>query len=104
MDSARFGRTGPAEFRAEEYNNMALTQTTGASAFSATDQFLNVTSATGFAAGNFVRVDSEFMLVSPSYVSGTMIPVHRRGDQGSRVVAHNALAIVVTGLNSDIAA
>lgn len=83
---------------------MALTQTTAASAFSATDQFLNVTSATGFAAGNFVRVDSEFMLIPPGYVSGTPIPVYRRGDQGSRQVAHNALAIVVTGLLSDITA
>lgn len=82
---------------------MALSQTTAASAFSVTDQFLNVTSATGFAAGNFVRVDSEFMLITPSYVSGTMIPVYRRGDQGSRQIAHNALSIVVTGLLTDIA-
>lgn len=75
---------------------MALTRTTLASAMLATDQFISVTSATGFAAKQLVKVDDEYMVVSPDYVSGTFIPVFRRGDQGSKVVAHNALAEVVT--------
>lgn len=82
---------------------MALTQTTTSTAVLVTDQFVNVTSATGFAAGQFLRIDNEWMLISRDYVSGTAIPVVRRGDQGSRQVPHNALANAVTGLASDVA-
>lgn len=83
---------------------MALTAaTTIAAAMSATDLAVTVTSATGIAAGNFLRIDNEFMIVDRSYSSGTRIPVYRRGDQGSRVVAHQALAPVSSGLFSDLA-
>jgi hypothetical protein len=80
---------------------MALVQTSAAAALSATDLIMTVTSATGFAAGYPVRVDSEFMLVAPSYVSGTAIPLMRRGDNGSAQVAHTILATVVVGSGAD---
>lgn len=67
------------------------------------DLAVSVTSATGFVAGNFLKIDDEYMLIDRSYVSGTMIPVFRRGDRGSTVAAHNALAITATGLSSDMA-
>jgi len=80
---------------------MALVQTTASAAIGVNDLSMTVTSATGFAAGYVVRVDNEFMVVGPSYTSGTTIPLYRRGDQGSQQVAHNILAEVVCGIASD---
>ena len=79
---------------------MALTNTTISAAVSADALVIPVTSATGFAAGNFLRIDNEFMQVVS--VSGTNISVRSRGDFGSAAVAHNILAICVTGLTSDL--
>lgn len=85
---------------------MAITGTTLSAAITANDLVIPVTSATGFAtstiAPQYVRIDNEFMLIAPSYVSGTNIPVYRRGDQGTVCAAHNALSPVSTGLLSDI--
>lgn len=83
---------------------MAITGTTLAGAVTSDALVLVVTSATGFAAGNFVKIDGEYMTIDRSYVSGTNIPVFRRGDNGSAQVAHAALAITTTGLWSDLAA
>lgn len=80
---------------------MALTATTISAAISATDLVVPVTSATGFAAGMNFRIDNEFMIVHPSYVSGTNIPVYRRGDQGSAQVAHVILADATVGASGD---
>lgn len=80
---------------------MALVQTTLSAAVGVNDLVFPVTSATGFTAKYLVKVDNEFCVVDPSYVSGTNIPVFRRGDNGSRAVAHNALAIVVVGTAAD---
>ena len=80
---------------------MAQTTTTISAAVGATDLTIPVTSATGFAAGNYLRLDNEFMVVSS--VSGTNISVRSRGDKGSGAVAHNILAIANTGLDSDLA-
>lgn len=82
---------------------MALNTTTAAAAFGLNDLVLSVTSSTGFAAGNVVKVDDEYMLVDRSYVSGTNIPVFRRGDRSSAQVAHNTLAPVMNCLTSDLA-
>lgn len=82
---------------------MALTTTTLAAACTKDDLVFYVTAATGFAAGNFVRIDKEFSVIDRSYVSGTGIPVFRRGDHGSRCVAHQILSPVTTGLMSDLA-
>lgn len=81
---------------------MALTTTTTAAAAVAIgDQFLTVTSATGIVAGMLGRIDKEFFVVGRDYVSGTAIPLTRRGDQGSVQVAHQILAPVLFGLASD---
>ena len=80
---------------------MAQTTTTISAAVGATDLTIPVTSATGFTAGNYLRLDNEFMVVSS--VSGTNISVRSRGDKGSGAVAHNILAIANTGLDSDLA-
>ena len=80
---------------------MAQTTTTISAAVGATDLIIPVTSATGFTAGNYLRLDNEFMVVTA--VSGTNISVRSRGDKGSGAVAHNILAIANTGLDSDLA-
>lgn len=79
---------------------MALTRTTISAAVSADALIIPVTSATGFAAGNFLRVDNEFMQVVS--VSGTNVSVRSRGDFGSAAVTHNILAPATTGLTSDL--
>lgn len=79
---------------------MALTRTTIAAAISADALTIPVTSATGFAAGNFIRVDNEYMMVVS--MTGTSISVRSRGDLGSAAVAHNILAPATTGLLSDL--
>ncbi len=80
---------------------MALsTATTLAAACSATDQFINVTSATGAAVGQVWRVESEFM-IQIAAASGTVIPVARRGYNNSAVMAHAILAPVENGLVID---
>jgi hypothetical protein len=79
---------------------MAITNTTISAAVAATDLIIPVTSATGFAAGNWLRIDSEFMQVVS--VSGTSIAVRSRGDYGSPAQAHSILAGAATGLTSDL--
>jgi len=79
---------------------MALTRTTISAAVSADALIIPVTSASGFAAGNFLRVDNEFMQVVS--VSGSNVSVRSRGDFGSAAVAHNILAPATTGLTSDL--
>src|SRR6185295_16583791 len=83
---------------------MALVQTTISAAVGVNDLVFPVTSATGVAANYIWKLDREYGLVSPSYVSGTQVPVYRRGDNGSAQVAHNALAIFVVGAGADWAA
>ena len=79
---------------------MALTSTTLAAACAATDQFINVTSATGAAVGQIWRVDSEFM-TQTAVANNTSIPIAHRGQNGSSVQAHTILAPVVNGLATD---
>ena len=83
---------------------MAVVQTTISAAVGLNDLIFPVTSATGIAAGYIWKLDNEYGLVTPSYVSGTNIPVYRRGDQGSTQSAHNALAIFKVGSAADWAA
>lgn len=83
---------------------MALTRTTLAAAVAdANDTTISVTSATSFAADQIIRIDQEWMVIQKTYVSGTIIPV-RRGQQGSKSVAHVITAGVVTGAFTDWAA
>lgn len=81
---------------------MALTTTTLAAACSVNDKTITVASATGFAAGNLVKVDEEFFKVTTGYTSGVIIPV-TRGLNGTAVVAHVSAANATTGLASDFA-
>ena len=78
---------------------MAITRTTLAADCAFNDTQINVTSATGFADGNIILVDGEWMEQTGA-ASGTYIPVSR-GKQGSAQVAHDILAGVVTGLATD---
>lgn len=88
-----------------------ITGTTLAAPISVTDLVITVTSAAGFGtsqtAPQFIKIDDEFMVIAPAYntapynASSLSIPVYRRGDQGTAVAAHNALAPVTTGLFSD---
>jgi hypothetical protein len=82
---------------------MALTTTTLSSAVAIADNSIVVASATGFAAGSLVRVDSEWMQVAKSYISGTTIPV-ARGLDGSATQTHKASANATVGLASDFQA
>jgi len=79
---------------------MALTRTTTSAAVGLNDLTIPVTSATGFAAGNFLRIDNEYMMVVS--FTGTTINVRSRGDLGSAAVAHKILAPATTGLLSDL--
>jgi hypothetical protein len=79
---------------------MSLTTTTLAAACGVNDQIISVTSATGFAANQPIRVDNEQMRILSTYSSGTLIPV-RRGLAGSSVSAHPVKANVTTGPASD---
>lgn len=81
---------------------MALTSTTLSAAKASGDLAISVASAAGFAVGNVIRIDNEF-LYQPSAATGTFVPV-TCGKEGSAQVAHNTGAIVVTGLPSDFAA
>lgn len=79
---------------------MALTRTTLSSAVAVGDNSIVVASATGFAAGNLVRIDQEWFIVQKDYSSGTTIPV-RGGQLGSARAAHVATAGVVVGTAAD---
>ena len=79
---------------------MALVRTTASSAILSTDKQIAVASASGFAAGYFIRVDEEIMKIAASYTSGTAIPVIR-GVDGTRVVAHAVTSSVVCGTGAD---
>lgn len=69
------------------------TQTTLAATATATQNFIVVTSATGFAAGRVVVIDGEAMRVAGSYSSGTTIPVVRAGSP----TPHASGAVVFAG-------
>ena len=79
---------------------MALTATTLSGAVVIDQNTITVASATGFAAGNIVRIDDEIMVVTSNYLSGTAIGV-LRGRNGTAGANHASGALVVTGLPSD---
>ena len=74
---------------------MALTATTLATACTASDLTLSLTSTTGFLAGQLVKMDDEYMVVVSVPVSGTIV-VRNRGYNGTIAEAHQLLAPVVT--------
>lgn len=81
---------------------MALTNTTLAAAVAFNDDTIRLTSATGFADQQVIRVDNE-MMAQAGAATGVVVKV-RRGIEGSAQVAHGILADVVTGLPGDFPA
>jgi len=79
---------------------MAITNTTLSAACGLNDTTIAVTATTGFAVGNIIRVDSEFMVQTAAAV-GLVVPVRRGGQNGTDQFAHPILASVATGLASD---
>lgn len=79
---------------------MALTTTSLASPFTATGESFYATAATGATVGGFARIDGEFSVITE--IVGTRITVRSRGDYGGTAVAHNILAPVTFGLQSDL--
>jgi hypothetical protein len=71
----------------------ALNETTLAAAVTSSQNFVQVTSATGVVAGGGLYVDREYMTVGSSYTSGTTVPVLRRGT----AVSHAASVPVLIG-------
>lgn len=83
---------------------MALANTTLGAAKAASDTFLKVASATGFAAGYKVRIGDESYQVGKGYVSGaTIVPIGLEKD-GTVAVAHPSGAQVTVGAAIDWAA
>lgn len=80
---------------------MALASTTLAGAADAYTNVINVTSATGFAAGSYCQVDSELMKIQA--VNGTSISVFR-GVRGTQALAHTLYALVTVGTAAEFAA
>lgn len=80
---------------------MALASTTLAAACGALDNLIVVTSATGFAAGSYCRVDAELMKIQA--VSGTNISVFR-GIRGTQAIAHTIYSNVAVGTSAEFAA
>lgn len=79
---------------------MALASTTLASAADAMTNTIQVTSATGFAAGSYCMVDSELMKIQ--VVNGTAIGVFR-GVRGTQAVAHTLYALITVGTATEFA-
>ena len=81
---------------------MALTTTTLNGAITANDTIVRVTSGTGFAKGEYLRVDDEVMLQTADAGSAdtTLIPV-MRGVNGTAAMAHVTTANVTVGTGSE---
>lgn len=77
---------------------MALTGTTLAAACTAEATVLTVTSASGWAAGYFARINDEYIYVNA--VSGTQITC-QRGRWGTPARAHGILSMAAVGLAED---
>lgn len=81
---------------------MAITTTTLAAAFTATELRFKATAATGATVDGLVKIDQEFMVISA--ISGVYIDVRARGALGTTAVAHNILAPVTFCLPADLPA
>lgn len=79
---------------------MAFTTTTLTGAVVVNQNSVNVTAATGFAAGLLFKIDDEMFEVQDGYVSGLVIPC-LRGREGSATAAHASGANVRVGLATD---
>jgi hypothetical protein len=73
---------------------MSFTATTLAADLSATSNKMVLTSGTGFAEGQVVKIDGEYARVAS--VSGANVSLTQRGSNGTAVVAHDVLSTVIT--------
>lgn len=73
---------------------MAFTVTTLAADLSASSNKMTLTSGTGFAAKQIVKIDGEYARVAS--VSGTAVKLAQRGSNGTAVMAHDLLSTVIT--------
>lgn len=82
---------------------MALTVTSLASACTANDTKVTLTSATGAVVGSLILVDGEWMLVTDVTLTPTVQVVrgYNNGPLASSAVAHNSLAPVTFGLSTE---
>ena len=81
---------------------MAFNYTTFAAAVALNDKTVLVASATGVAAGSFIRAGFEMMQVTKDYTSGTTVGV-LRGQDGTQQLAHTSGEFVSVGLATDFA-
>lgn len=72
-----------------------IDDTTLAAAVNATQNFITVNSATGFAANQLIYVDAEFMVVGSSYSSGTTIPVIRTNNPSGHLSSAQVYVVPV---------
>lgn len=78
---------------------MALTATTLNGAVGANDLTVRLTSGTGIAVGNFIKIDSEYLRVND--ISQSPVIGVQRGQLGTLAVAHSTLAAAVFGPSAD---
>lgn len=81
---------------------MAITRTTLAAAATANATTFTVTSSTGATVGGIMQIAGEFMRIVAIPVTN-FITVRSRGDRGGTAQAHDVLAQVAFGLDSDFA-
>ncbi len=80
---------------------MSLVNTTTTAAVGVGDSKIAVTAATGFAIGNYIRIDDETLKITKGYVAGSLqVPV-LRGQDGTVAVAHASGVQVTDGAASD---
>jgi len=80
---------------------MALANTTLSAACAVSDKQIVVAASTGFAAGNYIRVDDETMKITKGYVAASLTVPVLRGQDGTIAVAHASGAQVTDGAATD---
>jgi len=80
---------------------MALANTTLSAACAVSDKQILVAASTGFAVGNYIRVDDETMKITKGYVAASLTVPVLRGQDGTIAVAHASGAQVTDGAATD---
>ena len=83
---------------------MSITSTTLSAALGIGDTTATVASTAGFPKGSLIQIDSEFMPLTSTTLSGSSALNIRRGDQGTAPAAHASGARVLIGQPSDFPA
>jgi hypothetical protein len=80
---------------------MALSRTTLTGAVALGDTTISVASATGVAAGSYIRLDQEILRIGLGYVPASLSVPVSRGQDGTLAQAHPITTGVVIGTGSD---